>query len=39
MLQPMFQVKLTGSGADIKAELVKTLVPEDTTPPEVAFKG
>jgi branched-chain amino acid transport system substrate-binding protein len=39
MLQPMFQVKLTGSGADIKAELVKALVPEDTTPPEVAFKG
>jgi branched-chain amino acid transport system substrate-binding protein len=39
LLQPMFQAKLTGSGTDLKAELVKALAPEDTTPPTVAFKG
>ena len=39
LLQPMFQAKLTGSGTDMKAELVKALSPEDVTPPAVAFKG
>jgi branched-chain amino acid transport system substrate-binding protein len=38
LIQPMFQAKLTGSGTDFKAELVKTLSPEDATPPAVAFK-
>ena len=38
MLQPMFQVKLTGAGADLKPEMVKALAPEDTTPPTVPFK-
>jgi branched-chain amino acid transport system substrate-binding protein len=38
LLQPMFQAKLTGSGTDMKAELVKALSPEDVTPPAVAFK-
>jgi branched-chain amino acid transport system substrate-binding protein len=39
LLQPMFQAKLTGSGTDMKAELVKALSPDDVTPPTVAFKG
>lgn len=38
LLQPMFQAKLTGSGTDLKAELVKAVSPEDATPPAVAFK-
>jgi branched-chain amino acid transport system substrate-binding protein len=38
LLQPMFQTKLTGSGTDLKAELVKTVSPEDASPPPVAFK-
>jgi branched-chain amino acid transport system substrate-binding protein len=39
LLQPMFQVKLTGSGTEFNAELVKALNPDETTPPAVAFKG
>ena len=39
LLQPMFQAKLTGSGTDLKAELVKALTAADATPPPVAFKG
>jgi branched-chain amino acid transport system substrate-binding protein len=38
LLQPMFQAKLSGSGTDYKAELVKAVSPEDATPPAVAFK-
>ncbi len=38
LLQPMFQAKLTGSGNDMKAELVKAVSPEDASPPPVAFK-
>jgi branched-chain amino acid transport system substrate-binding protein len=39
LLQPMFQAKLTGSGTDFKAELVKAVAPEDVTPPATAFKS
>jgi branched-chain amino acid transport system substrate-binding protein len=39
MLQPMFQAKLTGSGTDLKAQLVKALKPDDTAPPAGVFKG
>lgn len=39
LLQPMFQTKLTGTGTDLKAELVKALTPAEATPPTVAFKG
>ena len=39
LLQPMFQVKLTGSGTDFKAELVKAVAPADVTPPVTPFKG
>jgi branched-chain amino acid transport system substrate-binding protein len=39
LLQPMFQAKLTGSGTDYKAELVKAVSPEDVTPPATAFKS
>jgi branched-chain amino acid transport system substrate-binding protein len=39
LLQPMFQAKLTGSGSDFKAELVKAVSPEDVTPPATAFKS
>jgi branched-chain amino acid transport system substrate-binding protein len=35
LLQPMFQVKLTGG----KAVLVKTLAPEEVSPPAVAMKS
>jgi branched-chain amino acid transport system substrate-binding protein len=38
VIQPMFQAKLTGSGTDMKAELVKAVSPEDATPPAVAMK-
>ena len=38
LLQPMFQAKLTASGTDLKAELVKAVSPEDASPPAVAFK-
>jgi branched-chain amino acid transport system substrate-binding protein len=39
LLQPMFQVKLTGSGSALKAELVKALTPDQVTPPVVAIKS
>jgi branched-chain amino acid transport system substrate-binding protein len=39
LLQPMFQVKLTGSGTDLKAELVKALPADQVTPPAVTFKS
>jgi branched-chain amino acid transport system substrate-binding protein len=39
LIQPMFQAKLTGSGTDFKAELVKAVSPEDVTPPATAFKS
>jgi branched-chain amino acid transport system substrate-binding protein len=39
MLQPMFQAKLTGTGADLKPELVKALKPADAAPPAGTFKG
>jgi branched-chain amino acid transport system substrate-binding protein len=39
LLQPMYQAKLTGTGADLKAELVKALIPEETNPPAVEMKG
>jgi len=35
MLQPMFQVKLTGG----KAQLLKALAPEEVSPPAVAMKS
>jgi len=38
LLQPMFQAKLTASGTDLKAELVKAVSPEDASPPAVALK-
>lgn len=34
MLQPMFIAKLSQSGADYSAQLVKTLSPQDTAPPQ-----
>jgi len=34
MLQPMFVAKLNQSGSDFSAELVKTLSPTDTAPPQ-----
>jgi branched-chain amino acid transport system substrate-binding protein len=39
LIQPMFQAKLTGSGTDFKAELVKAVAPEDVAPPATAFKS
>jgi branched-chain amino acid transport system substrate-binding protein len=39
LLQPMFQAKLTGTGTDLKAELVKALKSADAAPPTTAFKG
>ena len=39
LIQPMFQAKLSGSGTDFKAELVKAVAPEDVTPPAAAFKS
>jgi branched-chain amino acid transport system substrate-binding protein len=39
LLQPMFQAKLTGSGTDLKADLVKTVTPDDAAPPAGTFKG
>ena len=37
LLQPMYQAKLTGTGADLKAELVKALSAAEATPPAVTF--
>jgi branched-chain amino acid transport system substrate-binding protein len=34
MLQPMFVAKLNQSGTDYTAQLIKTLSPQDTTPPQ-----
>jgi branched-chain amino acid transport system substrate-binding protein len=39
MIQPMFQVKLVGVGADAKAQLVKEIAPADVTPPVAAMKS
>jgi branched-chain amino acid transport system substrate-binding protein len=39
LLQPMFQAKLSGSGADLTATLVKAVDPNDTAPPVAAMKG
>jgi branched-chain amino acid transport system substrate-binding protein len=39
LLQPMFQVKLTGSGTNFTAQLVKAVAPDDVAPPITAFKG
>jgi branched-chain amino acid transport system substrate-binding protein len=39
LLQPMFQVRLTGSGTDLKPELVKALSPDQVSPPVSAFKS
>ncbi|GAA5191339.1 substrate-binding domain-containing protein [Rugosimonospora acidiphila] len=39
LLQPMFQAKLSGSGTNLTATLVKAVDPSDTTPPVVAMKG
>jgi branched-chain amino acid transport system substrate-binding protein len=38
MLQPMFQVKLTGTGGAYEAQVVKTLAPADVAPPVTPFK-
>jgi len=38
MLQPMFIVKLTGSGANLEPEVVKTVSLQDATPPVVPMK-
>jgi len=38
LLQPMFQTKLSGSGTDFSATLVKALPAEDVTPPSTPFK-
>jgi branched-chain amino acid transport system substrate-binding protein len=38
LLQPMFQTKLSGSGTDFTAQLVKALPAEDVTPPSTPFK-
>jgi len=34
MLQPMFIAKLSQSGSDYTAQLIKTLSPQDTAPPQ-----
>jgi branched-chain amino acid transport system substrate-binding protein len=39
LLQPMFQTKLTGSGTDYSAQLVKALPAEDVTPPTTPFSS
>ena len=39
LIQPMFQGKFTGSGADVKPELVKAIDPADASPPVVQMKG
>ncbi|MBO4209480.1 substrate-binding domain-containing protein [Micromonospora echinofusca] len=39
LLQPMFQAKLTGTGAALTAEAQKTLTGDETAPPAVAMKG
>ncbi|ASW53487.1 substrate-binding domain-containing protein [Plantactinospora sp. KBS50] len=39
LLQPMFQVKLSGSGTDYTAQLVKALTPDECAPPAATMKG
>ncbi|GAA2370568.1 substrate-binding domain-containing protein [Dactylosporangium salmoneum] len=39
LLQPMFQGKFSGTGADLKPELVKALDPADASPPVAQMKG
>ncbi len=39
LLQPMFQGKFSGSGAELKPELVKAIDPADAAPPVVQMKG
>ncbi|MEV4703420.1 substrate-binding domain-containing protein [Actinoplanes sp. NPDC049316] len=39
LLQPMFQAKLTGSGAATSATVVATVAPDDAAPPVAAMKG
>lgn len=39
VLQPMFQGKFTGTGADLKPELVKAIDPADAAPPVAQMKG
>ncbi len=39
LLQPLFQAKLTGSGNDVTATLVKTVDAADTAPPVATMKG
>jgi branched-chain amino acid transport system substrate-binding protein len=39
MLQPMYQAKLSGSGTDLKATLVKALKPDEAAPPSATMKS
>jgi branched-chain amino acid transport system substrate-binding protein len=39
LLQPLFQAKLSGAGANVTATLVKTVGAADTTPPVSPMKG
>jgi branched-chain amino acid transport system substrate-binding protein len=39
VLQPMFAAKLTGTGASLTANLVKTVDPADCAPPVATMKG
>ncbi len=39
LLQPLFQAKLSGSGTNVTATLVKTVDAADTTPPVTPMKG
>ncbi|MFB9237251.1 substrate-binding domain-containing protein [Plantactinospora siamensis] len=39
LLQPMFQVKLSGSGTSYSTQLVKALAPDECAPPVASMKG
>lgn len=39
LIQPMFQVKLVGTAAAAKPQLVKALTPDEVTPPAAAMKS
>jgi branched-chain amino acid transport system substrate-binding protein len=39
LLQPLFQAKLTGSGSNVPAQLIKTVPPSETAPPVVSMKS
>lgn len=39
LLQPMFQVKLTGTGADAKPTVEKTLAADQVAPPVTPIAG